>query len=77
MKRPPHRHPCIRTEQQKKMLPQEDNRTACFGFYKNKNNVVSICLLWAWGDGITEICVAIKQIDAASGSICKTDNIDF
>lgn len=55
----------------------EDNRTACFGFYKNKNNIVPICLHWKWGDGITEMCVVIKQIDAASGSICKTDNTDF
>lgn len=59
------------------MLPQEDYRTACFGFYKNKNSVVSICLHWESGDGITEICVLIKQIAAASGSICKTDQHRF
>lgn len=77
MKRPPHRHQGIRTEQQKNATTRRQQDGFCFGFYKNKNNVLSIRLHWEWGDSITDICVLIKQIDTATRGICITDDTDF
>lgn len=54
----------------KKMLPQDNRTTFVLVFTKNKNNVVSIHLHWKQGDRITEVCVFIKQIDAATCRIC-------
>lgn len=70
LKEPPPEHQGIRAGSN---ATTKTTEWLCFGFYKNKNNVVSIHLHWEQGDSITEsTCV-----DAATCSICKNDSTDF